>query len=145
MRKILLLIITASILCGCSTAIKIYPHDRIIVSHFTDYREYAKEGFLISPDAYCGEYDSLGEITINVTPKLAKHKDKTTGGFYFRHEIISHSELVAIAVKEAKDRGADGIVDFKVISPTFSDYEIENGFAISNRAYLITGFCIKRK
>lgn len=142
MRKTLLLIITATILCGCAVTIK--PHDRIVISHFADYSEYAKEGFLISPDAYSGEFDSLGEITINVTPKLAEHKEES-GLITYRYEIISHSELVAIAVKEAKDRGADGIVDFKVTSPTFSDYEIENGFAVSNRAYLITGFCIKRR
>ena len=54
-------------------------------------------------------------------------------------------EMVEIAVKTAKEKGADAIVNFSIIKDKISEFNRFNGVYITGNTYYIQGYCIKRK
>lgn len=148
MKKLAILLSFATILPSCST---IRPIPRIINTSFADYRSYTQEGFLISPNPYTAEFESLGEINIAVTPAITRDgTSANTDSIYSiikpcEYEHIPYDELVAIAVKEAKARGADALVNFSITREVISKADRMYGGYIVGYAYNISGYCIKRK
>jgi len=115
---------------------------------FLDFRPYTDAGFFISPNPYTGEFSPIGEISMTIQPalrpkaKLIKSAGAYIDGLYSQkntsnveQEEISASELLEMAVKEAKALGANGVSNFKCLLVTDVDpveryhYEI-SGFAI---------------
>lgn len=123
MRRILLLLAAALTIASCSP--KIYP--RTITVGFADFRPYVEEGFFLSPDPYPGDFESLGEISIKIVPGLRKYYRPD---IRYETEKISVDEVLKIAVSEARELGADGIVDMRITE----DLE-----------FTVTGLCIIRK
>lgn len=148
MRKLTLLLTGVVALSSCSVLSvgeKTKSTERTTVTHFADYRPYTAEGFLISPNAYTGEYESLGEVAITITPSLKEFKREGKEaylGSYYEYEKISYDELVSIAVKEAKSKGGDALVNFSITSTLI---ESTGGTFAVGYKYTIEGFCIKRK
>jgi hypothetical protein len=143
MKKIAIVFLVV-ILAGCSV---LQPTKRTVVSLFSDYREYAKEGFLISPIPYINDYESIGELNLMITPALEKGNKvwgKTTNGG-LGYEQISANELVSMAVKEAKSKGANALVNFSITLEEIKTTDIVMGGVASGYRYHIKGFCIKRK
>lgn len=144
MRKILLIIASIALLTSCST---LKPTERMAFTSFVDYRPYSESGFLLTPQPYQGDYDSVGEISIYVVPAFLKLKedfDYMSGEWYtYKFETIKLEEIVELAVKEAIEKGADAVSNFSITSEKISR---GNGRTYSRGdAYRVTGFCIKRK
>ena len=148
MRKLAILLSFAAILSSCST---IKPIPRIVSTSFADYRGYTQEGFLISPNPYTSDFESVGEINIIVTPAIKRSNSTHADGIYYTnsssydYEQIPYDELVEIAVKEAKAKGADALVNFSIARETVSQVDRFHGRYIVGYAYNISGYCIKRK
>lgn len=142
MRKLAIIFIALSAV-ACST---MKPTQRTSVAIFSDYREYAEQGFLISPSPYTYDFESVGEIAIVVTPaKEIKVVPEYPGSINNTERLvceeIPYDELVKMAAAEAKSKGADALVNFSITKEYVRNaqgYEIE-------MYYNITGFCIKRK
>ena len=115
---------------------------------FLDFQPYTESGFFISPNPYTGEFFPIGEINITVLPalqpkaKVIKGAGAYADGLYTQkananlvQEDIPAEELLDLAVREAKAKGANGISNFKCVRVTGADpvepvlYEI-SGFAI---------------
>ena len=145
MKKVLLIIISCTMLAGCAV---LKPTERTIHAYYADYSKYTEAGFLISPNSYTGEFESLGEIEIIITPGIKEFEAEAdyfgSRGKYLDYEHITHDEIVDIAVSEAIAKGANAIVNFSIATQ-----EISKGDAWGQVAkgikYHIKGFCIKRK
>jgi hypothetical protein len=144
MKKFLLLLASISILTGCSV---MKTTEREVYTYFADYSKYAEVGFLISPDAYSGEFESLGEIEISITPAIKEHgSDGNFGprGKYLDYEVILYDEAVDIAVAKAIEKGANALVNFSITATEIASSDSWGQYAKGVK-YNIKGFCIKRK
>ena len=160
MKKFIIAFCSALALASCSVPAKIDVG-------YVDYNKYYQEGFLITPAQYYQEYDPCGEIFISVTPgytqSLTTVQTTTSNNGYNKYgnyvigskkqepaqqrtvvlqkdgkEIRTIDDVVEIAVKEAKERGANAITNFKCnIVRNTKFYTIER--------YEVSGFCIKTK
>ncbi len=145
MKRILLVSIAfvAVILtvAGCGTA----SRARSVSVGFADFRPYISSGFWVSPDPYTGKFEPVGELSIRVTPAI---RPETTGdGVYsstlYVPETIDPAELLEMAYKEAKERGANGIVNYKTQVETRT--EVFRGITVTRiDAYLVTGLLINK-
>lgn len=147
MKKFFIAIIAVATFTSCS-AMK--ETQRTILSSFSDYRQYATEGFLISPNPYTYNFESVGEIDIIVEPAqiIKETPSPYTVGLPTKtliYETISYDELVKMAVDEAKAKGADALVNFSITKEKISHVnKIYGGYTYSH-IYYVKGFCIKRK
>lgn len=147
MKKVFIIIAAALLFASCST---LRPTQRVSQTIFSDYRQYTEQGFLISPNAYPGEFDAVGEINLIVTPALVKTEIQSlyAGGgtrMGIAYEKISYDELVAMAVKEAKGKGADALVNFAIDVQEISSVDKMYGGYTTGYKYYVKGYCIKRK
>lgn len=145
MKRFFIAGIIAALCCSCST---LKPMPRGCITMFSDYREYAQEGFLISPGSYTYDFDSVGEINIVVTPALEQTKiiklgETTNKGL--KYESISSDELVKMAVEEAKSKGADALVNFSIELEEITARDVVMGGYTKGYRYYVKGYCIKRK
>lgn len=114
-----------------------------------DFRDYADEGFLFTPEGFLGDYESMGVVNIEFMPEIKKAKVtlpaeipgyfilQTTSGSYYvqRHDT---QKIIDEMHKLAIDMGANAVIRFQIL-PTTIDNE---GTPIPTiRA---TGFAIKR-
>ena len=142
MKKLLIAIMALTTLASCAT---MKPTQRVTLTSFSDYREYAKDGFLISPSPYTYDFESVGELNIIITPakviteKPSLYSNTTIKGLDY--EKIEYEEMVEMAVKEAKSKGADALVNFTITK----EYVRDTQGLVKEKYYNITGFCIKRK
>lgn len=155
MKKLLFIILITLLLpVSCATS-KLIPRDRIVYESYYDYSEFAKNGFLISPDPYQGEFQPCGEISIDVYPAkiIKKGKDKFDPSMntyesneYLIEEEISGQELLKIIVEKAKTTGADALTNFRARAVKNSYYNTTIHQYIEYFShYELTGFAIKRK
>lgn len=147
MKKLFIVISFAVLCASCST---IRPTQRVCQTVFSDYRQYTEQGFLISPNAYPNEFEAVGEVNIIVTPALIETEIQSqyTGGgtrMGVAYEIISYDELVAMAVKEAKSKGADALVNFTIDVQEIKSVDQMYGGYTTGYKYYVKGYCIKRK
>lgn len=145
MKKIIIALMAAVALTSCAT---MKPTERVVLSAFSDYRQYSAEGFLISPSPYTYNFEGIGEIDIEVLPGKVMEEVPSlySGGSTQKrlvYETIPYDELVAMAVKEAKSKGADALVSFSI---TTEKYATGQGMTYAvGQKYHIRGYCIKRK
>lgn len=145
MKRIAIIIAAIAVLAGCAV-VKPMPQTTAVV--FSDYRPYAEEGFLISPNPYTYDFESVGEIYIVTIPAIVEKKAPRYPGsnnvtLTLAYDEIDRSELVATAVKEAKAKGADAIVNFSIRRELIQEGEGIAG--IIGYKYITEGYCIKRK
>lgn len=166
MKKIVVIAIVVVMAVSCSSPLIHLTLDRQQEMYYLDYSKYAAEGFMILPYPYQGEFDALGELRLEVNPKvivegvgwrrgsyepvssyfektLYYKADTTLGGFTPRVVIPADPELlndlVRMAVDEAKYRGADAIANFNI------EFFPDNIGADEREGYVVSGFLIKRK
>jgi Holliday junction resolvase-like predicted endonuclease len=144
MKRFILAVLVAMTATSCAT---LKPTQRLVLSAFSDYRPYQEEGFLISPNAYTYNFESVGEIDIIVEPARIKKLVESQYSSYeaLDYETIPYDELVAIAVKEAKEKGADALVNFSIKREASLELNRTSGRYMTKYTYYIKGFCIKRK
>lgn len=149
MRKIIMIIAVAIITASCAVT-----RDRQVSKYFLDYRPYSDAGFFISPNPYTGEFTSIGELSITVTPAIlsksqapvqvknyndALYAPVGTGAIV---ENIPASELIDMAVKEAQSVGANGISNFKCVA-VYNTQVSRSGVVNKELShYEISGLCI---
>ena len=115
-----------------------------LIASFLDFRPYTSAGFFISPDAYTGEFEPLGQLYIEIYPeeieiseskRLKYDEPHYMNGILYGFEYIKFAEILDKAVAKAMEMGADGIADLKIQKVTFAD----------RVRYEASGLCIKRK
>ena len=108
MRRIIAFLACAGVLSGCASL----DRARSVVEGFADYRPYTTDGMFISPDPYNGtDYTSIGEYRAVVLPAMTMGENRT-----YRVETINSAELLKMTVEEARRKGANGVVDYKVMT-----------------------------
>ncbi|MGQ8336153.1 hypothetical protein ACUNWD_06340 [Sunxiuqinia sp. A32] len=149
MKKIFYVIIL-SLLVGCA----VMPRPREVLHFNYDFREYSEQGFFISPNPYIGEYKPLGLIKIEVFPGQVKELNNESenkldtpyiskNSTFYVDEEIRTDELLDILVKQAKNMGANGIVNFKAYEDFIVSFH--KGVKYSRfEKYRLEGFAIFR-
>lgn len=141
--KRLIPLLAALILCSCS----VMTHQRYVSTMFLDFQPYTEAGFFISPNPYTGQFSPVGEINITVQPALQQPSRQIKGvyndavyapknGAGVVQEEILAEELLDMAVKEAKAKGANGISNFRCT-------RVLDANPLEPYHYEITGFAIK--
>jgi hypothetical protein len=144
MRHFLFLFIIV-ILVGCATTLEYIPgYQEKFVIDFTKYRN---ENFLITPEKYNGEYESIGVLSIAFYPTARKvnNPESVKGSEYFNiqglwvSEKFTAEDVVDIIYNEAKIMGADAIINLKTetVSKPYPNF--------AHIGYKVNGFAIKRK
>lgn len=141
-------------LISCGAANQVAETQRQVYTSFSDFRKYSEEGFLISPSPYTYNFESVGELEMTIYPAIEKKEHKYTYSqdtyYRFEKETVDYNELVAMAVTEAKSKGADAIVNFAITveykTISYSAYGYISGpMPTEIVKYIVKGFCIKRK
>jgi len=140
MKRVVIILAVAAVLSGCVTLI---PTERRVYTHLLDFRQYAGEGFIISPNPFNGTFVPIGVITIDIYP-ATRIAELEWGTKVVVPELISLSDALDIAVSEARKLGANALVDYSWFS-TEQDAVGPNGKIIKERYYTFSGFAIKRK
>jgi hypothetical protein len=149
-------VLVALILAGCAQGDFVrYPGYESTVAF--DFSPYAEKGFLFTPQGYNGDYESVGQITMTIWPEVneranlgiaedrASESDSTYADGVFVVEELTTDAPIRNAYEEARDMGADAIVNFDVtpmnrtISAGRSDGEV------TIVGYEVRGFAINRK
>lgn len=106
MKRLIIIIVCAAAMTGCASL----ERARMVTGGFADYRPYTTAGFFISPDPYPGnDYTAIGEYRASVLPARKMGENRT-----YKAETISAAELLQMTVEEARRKGANGIVDYRV-------------------------------
>jgi hypothetical protein len=121
-------IAVAMFVCSCATSGPPPFFEKTFDVRALDLAEYANEDFLITPNAYGGDYLTLAYITVD-GGNAAVHVtvDQTNSveydGYFkrsylaewkqseWKQEVVSLKEVIEAAVKAAKDMGANGLVN----------------------------------
>jgi hypothetical protein len=141
----MILTAAAIVLSSCGALFMPYePQQKVELASFLDFRPYTSAGFFISPDAYTGEFEPLGQLYIEIYPeeieiseskRLKYNEPHYVNGILYAYEHIKFAEILDKAVAQAMKMGADGIADLKIQKVTFAD----------RVRYEASGLCIKRK
>ena len=143
MKRIVLMIVTMLVLASCSVT-----RQRQTFVSFIDYRPYTSADFFLSPDPCVKDFDSIGQLYIDVIPGTATPTTSTAKNFsdniYNKggmvattYEVISSEELLEMAVSKALEMGANGIANLKITAT-------RNELGQATR-YEISGLCIRIK
>jgi len=146
MKKIFLTS-TLALLFACTPPLTNIPRESSFFG--IDFSKYTKAGFLITPEKYNGEYESIGIVNYVLVPgaelktiKMSKEGQTYPQKIWVKEQTTlgqGLDSLYSIATK----MGANGIMNFKVISADRT-YGSING-AVNLSGYEISGFAIKRK
>lgn len=160
-RLLVLPIILMLGLSACSP--KVVPAVRKTSVSFFDFSKYANEGFMISPNQYIGEFEPCGDLYLKIIPGevlktnsrksnyspstdliYQSSKEASVDPAQLVKETIGADELLKEAVKQAKMRGANALVNFKCVE--VYNHTIGQYITISTLLYYeVSGFAIKRK
>lgn len=125
MRWLFSIILLALISSACAGP-KTVARDEVVNVTGYDFSEYTDQGFLITPEQYLDDYQSIGLITVTQWPAVRKTErrvpDSDSPNGYrtveeFYPEDINVEKAIDEIYKIAKDMGADAITRFDV-TPT---------------------------
>lgn len=114
MKRFSLLLAVLLVAASCGTM----SRERHTVVYYYDYSLFPD--MWISPNPCTLPHKALGDIMIEVYPGVEFTNKKGPDGIYtkdhgsFKKETIDGSELLGMAVAEAKARGADGISNLRI-------------------------------
>ena len=123
-----------------------------------DFTKYSKLGFLITPEKYIGEYESIGIVRYEVYPgatyQLISNKPNPKYGTNANEPMmitvrawdikkISMQEVIDGMYDQCRQMGADALINFDVKYESIPYSGISNPVTING--YTISGFAIKRK
>ena len=137
MRWLIILISFALVSCSSIKPME----EQITVSGF-DFTKYADQGFLITPEQYLGEYESIGMMNVTIWPSVSESAKASASGVTERQRWyigpLNVDKAIDRIYQQAKDMGADGIMRFNVKS-----IEQFNG-SLRIEGAEISGFAINR-
>lgn len=139
MKRLLLLPVILLLISCASTE----PMPESINTFGFDFSEYTEEGFLITPEQYLGEYQSIGLIRTVMWPRVYRvpsgsTDDQGNPNYDFRTEELNVEKAIDEIYQQAEDMGANAITRFDITSTSR-----RNGDMIVEGAE-ISGFAIKR-
>ncbi len=149
--SVLLIVASVVLLLGCSGGVSFVPKSLTVgLFNFTPYSE---KGFLFTPHSYSGDYESIGLVSVMISPSARLNKIATSNKNADGKTIFDKSwSIDRIDVNEALDSlyhlaaalGADAIVDLQIneISQSYNMNNLEPQVTIYG--YKIDGFAIKR-
>jgi hypothetical protein len=146
------LVFAAFLFSGCA-ANEVSKVQAVQESVAFDFSDYSEKGFLITPQRYNGDYESVGQITLTLWPRaerkhnngmaerLASDDSSVRAQGEWMVYYLQTDDLIDAAYQKASEMGADAIVSFSVtpqrrqITPRFTltGYEV-TGFAIDRTA-----------
>jgi hypothetical protein len=131
MKRFILFAFVALMAASCASLTR----ERQTDVYYSDYTAFPD--MWISPNVCSMQHKVLGDLLIEIQPAIGHTNSKiSTDGIYsqnrgaLRFERISGDELLAMAVAEARARGANGISNFK-IDVRRSDSGIVNAYIVS--------------
>ena len=137
-----MLLISFVFVYGCVPRPSEMSHDVSIAG--LDFTKYTAKGFTFTPEAYTGQYESVGQFRVTVSPEIVKslpsdddnYKTVRAQGDKWFVEKINLTEAIDSIYALAVKMGANAIVRFKIDLVPRSDgpllYECyeASGFAI---------------
>jgi len=109
-----------------------------------DFTNYTKNGFLITPESYNGEYESIALIMVEVFPEVRRksQQDDPKNKSYENYLLgdISTKEVIDSLYYRALRKGADAIINFNTNHNVF----YMNG-SLKVNGIAASGYAIKRK
>lgn len=140
---ILFLIALITILAfSCTTLRHI---DREDIYYTLDFRKYANEGFLITPEMYRGNYMTMGVVSYETYPeaKYIEIVHPTYTSKSWSPTPVSSSEALDSVYVYCKKLGADALVRFNIESVQKEYSGITNPITITG--VKLSGYAIKRE
>jgi len=140
-----IILISFVFLFGCAESISI---QKTVLTSVYDFTSYTQKGFLFTPEQYLYDYESIGQINVEIIPNvlpssynevIGNDRVKKTGKTYWKVQKINPQEVLDELYKKATVMGADALVRLK-----FDNIEKFNG-AIYFNSLMASGFAIKRK
>lgn len=135
-----LILLAFILLAGCAST---KPSDEIIYTTGFDFSKYTEQGFLITPESYLGEYQSIGLISVTLWPAVIEEKSVTKegrpSGSSWHIGELNVTKAIDEIYEQADNMGADAIINFSINS-----IERNNGILKVPGAE-ISGFAIKRE
>jgi len=114
------LLLVAALIMACGGP-EVYKKSMEVSGY--DFTEYTDEGFLITPESYQGEYQSIGVLSVTVWPRverrpveddtLAQPGADSPAQEWFVTEAVDPQEVVDSLYVEAQSMGADAIMNFR--------------------------------
>ena len=145
MKLYLVFIISFIFLFGCVHSFEV---PKMVLTSVYDFTTYTERGFLFTPEQYLYDYESRGQITIEIIPEVlaSSYNEeiddgwiKLTGKTYWKAKKINPQEVLDELYRKAISMGADALVRLK-----FDNNENFNG-AVYFNSLVATGFAIHRK
>ena len=154
MKKMLMLVVIVSIMFGCAAQKPLLYVDRVESSQGIDFTEYSEKGFLITPEKYLSDYESVGLLSFSISAE-AKLENLLIPGMIEGHahfqryewkiEKINYKDVLEFAYKTSIEMGGDAITNFD-IDIDFVHFNNSEGYPdVDIPWFNITGFVIKRK
>ncbi len=117
-----------------------------------DFRPYTEKGFLITPEKYPGEYESIGIVSYLIFPESTREGIREEGTMPYQYATIRfewNSEEINVQnalegmYEECLKMGANALVNFDV---TMEEELISVVTPpVMRKGYRVTGFAIRRK
>ena len=160
MKKLTLLLAIGLALNSCTTLEELSYIPREEKLFGIDFTKYTTQDFLITPEKYLGNYESIGLITYEYLP-AAEYKNigfkinpfydptnqnskRTVPDTKWVFEDVKIEQVMDSVYKISKNMGADALVNFEI--KVKSDPVGANAKNPTTRfGYTISGFAIKRK
>ncbi|WP_299577509.1 hypothetical protein [uncultured Sunxiuqinia sp.] len=151
MKKSFAFVLLVIALFGCKTLdINMIPRTEQFSG--IDFRPYTQKGFLITPEKYQGEYESIGIVSYLIFPESTREGIKEEGTMPYQHatirfkwntEEINVQNALEGMYKECLNMGADALVNFDVAL----EEELISSVSppVMRKGYRVTGFAIRRK
>lgn len=145
----LIVVLALITLAACSTPqLKTHIPEQYLLSGF-DFSEYARQGFLFTPDNYQGRYDALGIVDLYYMPEARyeeremEFRGRTIVADRWSLEKAEPQRAIEGLYREAKNMGADAVTKFRIEPATLWDGGKDNRVKLSG--YKVSGFAIKRR
>jgi hypothetical protein len=132
---------------GCASGPEVYPKEMNVTGF--DFTKYTEQGFLITPEKYEREYESIGMLNVTVYPRLEKislEEPPAQPGaaspakeWFVTKEVVAQ-EVVDSLYVEARSLGADAIINFRTDVVT---QDLKQG--VSRTGIQARGFAIDRE
>ena len=154
MTKLISFLLVTFIMLGCSNLKEVPSYSLLSM---VDFRKYSAEGFLITPEKFAGNYNSVGIIDYVKMPgakyivsKKLQNQEKykaydPTSDSNFPQwfiETINMDQALDEVYKQCKNLGANAIINFNI--EMNSETWGTNPNQVNITGYRITGFAIKR-
>lgn len=139
--------------CETTSVLPKIPRKELLTG--IDFSKYTKNGFLITPEKYNGNYESIGLITFvfmpEATPKTNtiennyswKEGADLVTGYSWDIEKVNIQDAIDAMYKRCTEMGANALVNFNA-SEEIAEYIFAKA-PLKIKGYRITGFAIKIK